>query len=370
MTESLGYSHEELLGKELWEIGLLKDEEASRAAFRELQAKGYIRYEHLPLETKEGQRREVEFVSNLYEEDARQVIQCNIRDITQRKRAEMIAKNETSRHAVELKKTVSERTAELRATIGELEAFSYSVSHDMRAPLRAMQGFSEILLQDYAARLDIEGIRYLKNIRVAALRMDALIQDVLNYGLVLRSEVKMEGVDLDKLVPHIIETYPPLHTGHAEIHIEGTLPTVLGHEASLAQCISNLLINAVKFVAPGTKARVKIWAEPQESAGAGQASRAESLSPRDARRKTVDCAIVRLWVEDNGIGIDPKDQERIFKMFERVSFDYEGTGIGLTIARKAMERIGGRIGVESALRQGSRFWLELRKVEGANGSVG
>jgi PAS domain S-box-containing protein len=125
MSELLGYSHEELLGKELWEIGLLKDEEASREAFRELRQNHYIRYEDLPLQTKAGRRHEVEFVSNLYKEDAQDVIQCNIRDITERKRAEdelRHAKDQLTNQAAELERVVVERTATLKETIGELQA--------------------------------------------------------------------------------------------------------------------------------------------------------------------------------------------------------------------------------------------------------
>ena len=121
MSELLGYPHEELLGKELWEIGLLKDECANRVAFRELQKKHFIRYENLPLKNKTGQRHDVEFVSNLYDEDGQDVIQCNIRDITERRRAEdalLTAKNEIARHALELERVVEERTGELRETIG------------------------------------------------------------------------------------------------------------------------------------------------------------------------------------------------------------------------------------------------------------
>jgi len=176
MTELLGYRHEELLGKELWEIGLLEDEEASQEAFRELQRERFIRYEDLPLQNQAGLRREVEFVSNLYDEDGLEVIQCNIRDITERKRAErelLAAKDIISRHASQLEALVNERTAELRETVGELEAFSYSVSHDMRAPLRAMQGYANILTKGYAGKcLDATATDYLQRISRAALRLD------------------------------------------------------------------------------------------------------------------------------------------------------------------------------------------------------
>src|SRR6185436_20285383 len=190
------------------------------------------------------------------------------------------------------------------------------------------------------AQLDAEGVKYLERIDAAAGRMDTLIQDVLTYTRVLQAEVKTEPVDLDALVRQVIGIYPQLQTAAAEIQIEGVLPKVLGGEASLAQCVSNLLTNAVKFVTAGTKPRIKI--------------RAETIG-----------ADIRLWVEDNGIGITSKDQARIFKMFERVdrASAYEGTGMGLTIVRKAVERMGGQMGVESELGQGSRFWIQFEKSE-------
>ena len=342
MTELLGYRHEELLGKELWEIGLLQDERASQAAFRELQTNHFIRYEDLPLQTKAGQSREVEFVSNLYDEDGLEVIQCNIRDITERKRAErelQAAKDVISRHASQLEALVNERTAELRETVGELEAFSYSVSHDMRAPLRAMQGYANMLTEGYAGkRLDARAGDYLHRISRAALRMDNLILDVLSYTKVLRAEAPMTRVNLGRLTCDLIEAQSPTARSGAEILIEGSLPPVLGNEALLTQCITNLLSNALKFVSPGTIPRVRIWAET---------ARGEA----------------RVWFEDNGIGIAPENHARIFRMFERIhpASEYEGTGIGLTIVRKAVERMGAQIGLQSDLGKGSKFWIQLAK---------
>jgi PAS domain S-box-containing protein len=338
IMELLGYAGDELIGKELWEIGLLKDETASRAAFRELRAKHFIRYEDLPLQTKAGHSHEVEFVSNLYDEDGQEVIQCNIRDITERKQAErelVGAKEVISRHAGELENRVNERTAALRETVRELEAFSYTVSHDMRAPLRAMQGYAEQIALDKS--LGDTAREYLHRISRAALRLDHLIEDVLSYTKVLRDEAPMGRVDLDRLAKDIIETQPARPTG-AEIQIEGTLPAVFGNEALLTQCISNLLGNGLKFVSPGTLPRVHIRAE---AAGAAW----------------------RIWFEDNGIGIAPENQARVFRMFERIhpASQYEGTGIGLTIVRKAVERMGAQLGFESELGKGSKFWILLAK---------
>jgi len=343
MTELLGYEHRELLGKELWEIGLLKDETASQAAFRELRRNRFIRYENLPLQNKKGEINEVEFVSNLYDEDGQEVIQCNIRDITERKQAErdlMAAKDTINRHALEQEALVNQRTSELRETVSELEAFSYSVSHDMRAPLRAMQGYAKVIMEGYAGKtLDATGADYLQRISRAALRLDHLIQDVLSYTKVLRSEAPMVRVDLDRLTSDIIETQPSAQRPGAEILIEGTLPPVFGNEALLTQCISNLLSNALKFVSPGTIPRVRIRAK-KTSAG------------------------VRVTFEDNGIGISRINHTRIFRMFERIhpASQYEGTGIGLTIVRKAVERMGAQVGLLSAIGKGSKFWILLRKA--------
>ena len=340
MSELLGYPHEELLGKELWEIGLLKDEEASRAAFQELKEKHFIRYEDLPLQTKAGQRRDVEFVSNIYKEDKRNVIQCNVRDITERKRVASAlrqAKDQLADQAANLEVLVVERTAKLQETVAELQAFSYSVSHDLRAPLRSMQGFAQILVDDYSSKLDERGVSHLQRIVRSSSRLDRLIQDVLSYSGVLHAKGLVQPVELDGLMRDLIATYP--NGQKAEFHIQGKLPTVLGNEAFLTQCFSNLLANASKFVAAGTIPRIEIEAENREP------------------------AMVRVWIKDNGIGIAPENHKRIFRMFERINLakEYDGTGIGLTIVRKAAERMGAEVGFESELGKGSRFWIQLKK---------
>jgi PAS domain S-box-containing protein len=298
MSELLGYPREELLGKELWEIGLLKDEAASRAAFHELQTNHFIRYEDLPLQTKAGKRHEVEFVSNLYDEDGREVIQCNIRDITRRKQTEEAlrhAKEMLADHAAQQELLVAERTAALRETIGELQAFSYSVSHDMRSPLRSMQGFAQFLLDEYSAKLDELGVNYLQQIMRSAVRLDRLIQDVLSYSSVLHAPDVMETVDLDRLIRDLIETYP--NGQKTEFQVQGRLPKVLGNEAFLTQCFSNLLSNAAKFVAPGTTPHIEVRAEDSVHAERDPPEETARPSPLLGPSSTV-----RIWIEDNGIG--------------------------------------------------------------------
>jgi PAS domain S-box-containing protein len=261
------------------------------------------------------------------------------RDITERVRAEAAlrdAQERLSRQAEELEKQVNERTASLRQTLGELEAFSYSISHDLRAPLRAMQSFSVILGDECGAQIGPAGKEYLARIKGAAERMDRLIHDVLNYSRVARGELPLTRVEIEKLLREILELYPNLRAPATEIELKGDSPAVLTNEAVLAQCISNLLGNAVKFVQSGVTPRITVWSAP---------------APEGKK--------VRLYFKDNGIGIDPALHEKIFGIFERLSTRYEGTGIGLAIVKKGMERMGGSVGVQSAVGQGSTFWLEL-----------
>jgi len=147
-------------------------------------------------------------------------------------------------------------------------------------------------------------------------------------------------VDMDRLIRDIIETFPNGQPIKPQVRIKGTLPPVIGNEALLGQCVSNLLSNGTKFVSPGTAPKMKISFEE------------------------IDGASIRLWFRDNGIGIPPENRERIFRLFERIhpAAEYEGTGIGLTIVRKAIERMDGQVGFESEPGKGTDFWIQLRKA--------
>ena len=236
-----------------------------------------------------------------------------------------------------LEERVKRRTAELEESNAALEAFGYSVSHDLRAPLRTMQGFARALLEDYGPLLDEDGRDYATRITTGAARMDQLIQDLLAYSRLSRSEIKAEPVSLESVLRMAErQLEPALQERHGTLAIHGPLPRVLGHETTLVQVIVNLLSNALKFTAPGTAPSVEVWSE------------------RRAGR-------VRLFVRDNGIGIEPQHQDRIFAVFERLhgTEAYPGTGIGLAIVKKGIERLRGRSGVDSAPGQGSTFWIEL-----------
>ena len=280
-------------------------------------------------------RRQLNHVARIYD-DALEASEQKAAALRKSESSLKEAESKLREHARELEKTVTQRTEKLRETVGELEAYSYSISHDLRAPLRAMQGYAKILVVEFANDLGEEAKLYLDRILAASERMDKLIQDVLSHSRVAREDVVLAPTDLNKLIGEIIQQYPNLSPPKVEIVVEGTLPRVLAAEAPLTQSISNLLNNAVKFVAKGTVPRVRIWGE-------------------------TDAAGVRIWFEDNGIGIAPEYQARIFGMFERIPSgnDYEGTGVGLAIVRKAVERMGGRVGVESALGKGSKFWILL-----------
>jgi PAS domain S-box-containing protein len=272
-----------------------------------------------------------------------------LRDVTERQKAEEVLRRSNE----ELEQLVRQRTAKLQELVGELEHFSYTITHDMRAPLRAMRAFAEMLKEDEQQRLGADQRNFVGRIVAGAERMDALIIDALNYSKAVRSELPLGPVDVERLLRGILDTYPEFQA--AEIAIAGKLPLVMGNEAALTQCFSNLIGNAVKFVQPGAMAKVKIWGEVL--AHGHYADRHDADGRHPGRQQP---GWVRLWVEDSGIGISKEMLPRVFHMFAHGSNPQAGTGIGLALARKVVERMGGRIGVETELGRGSRFWVELK----------
>ena len=208
----------------------------------------------------------------------------------------------------------------------------------MRAPLRAIRSYLGILEEEHGASLDEAGREHMRRITTAATRMDDLITDALIYAKAVQTELTLAPLAPGPVLRDIVESYPQFQAPHASVVIDDPFPLVLANAAGLTQCVSNLLSNAVKFVAPGVPLRVRLWAESRG-------------------------AMVRIWFEDNGIGIAADQGERVFVMFQRASKGYEGTGVGLALVRKVIEKMRGRVGFEPAARGGTRFWLELLSAE-------
>jgi PAS domain S-box-containing protein len=239
---------------------------------------------------------------------------------------------------VSLEEKVQERTARMREALRELETFTYSVAHDLRAPLRAMNQMSEILIDEFAPQLGADGREYARRIGQAAERMDHLTRDLLEYSRLARADVGIGPVDVGAVVEEVVSSLETdiRHAG-ARVRVELDHVVASGNRFLLTQALTNLLSNAIKFAKPDTAPDVRI------RSSVGEAGR------------------MRLWVEDDGIGIDPRHHTKLFRVFERLNphGPYKGTGIGLAIVRKSVERMNGTIGVESDLGKGCRFFIEL-----------
>ncbi|MDZ8026458.1 MAG: ATP-binding protein [Nostoc sp. DedQUE11] len=280
--------------------------------------------------------------------DGQQVLDGLIEDITFRKQAEI----EIQQLNLTLEERVRERTAELEVANRDLtqtnqllavanqdlEAFTYSISHDLREPLRAIQAFGSILLENQDKQSDLENQQnYLQRIIASTQQADKLVQDLLEYSRLSRTEVPLRAVNLSLLMTQILRQLElELTQLQTRVQIEEPLAEVTANPTILIQVITNLLTNAIKFVAPGVQPQLRIWTEKRNG-------------------------LVRLWVQDNGIGIEETYQERIFNVFERLhsSEVYPGSGIGLAIVRKGVKCMNGQVGVESQPGEGSRFWLDL-----------
>jgi len=320
MTELLGYSRDEFLGKELWEIGFFYDKEASQDAFREVQANGYIRFEDLPLQTKEGKVQEVEFVSNVYEEDGRQVIQCNIRDITERIRVE-------EEHKLLLE---SAQAARVEADVANdiKDEFLALLSHELRTPLTSILGWSQMLtdvnLDDEASKRAIEII--VRNARAQR----QLIDDLLDISRIITGKLRLEvrPTELAPIIESVVDTLRPTADArdiHLQIAFDPRKCPISGDPDRLQQIIWNLITNAIKFTPKG--GRVQVWFERIESH-------------------------VEITIKDTGQGIDPEFLPHVFDRFRQSDSSstrrHAGLGLGLSIVRQLVELHGGTVTAESA----------------------
>jgi PAS domain S-box-containing protein len=320
MTELLGYSRNEFLGKELWEIGLFSDKEASQQAFRELQEKGYLRYENLPLQSTEGKIRQVEFVSNVYEEDSHQVIQCNIRDITDRKRAE-----EERRLLLE---SAQAARAEADTANTVKDEFLATVSHELRTPLTSILGWSKLVA---SGNLDEQGSkRAIETIVRNARAQRQLIDDLLDISRIITGKLRldMRPVELAPMIEAVIDGVRPAADARnidLQTALDPLISPVSGDPDRIQQIIWNLLSNAIKFTPEGGRVAVRL----------------ERIHNH-----------IEITISDTGQGIDLELLLHVFDRFRQadssITRRHGGLGLGLSIVRQLVEMHGGTVTAESS----------------------
>ena len=265
------------------------------------------------------------------------------------------AQAELGTHAGQLERLVSDRTAELRASHEHLEAFVYSIAHDLRAPLRSMEGFSALLLEEVGSQLSPASQEYAWRINRSAQAMDALLRDLLDFSRLTQQQICLVPVNLGVVLRNVVSRLETqIQEANASLELPGPFPFVLGHEATLSQVLLNLLTNALKFRNPNAPAVVRAWAEEYGDVASPHWAPGEARGTR-----------VRMCVEDRGIGIAPEHQQQIFKLFTRLNGEkYPGTGVGLAIVQKGVQRMGGTVGIKSTEGEGVRIWFDLRKASG------
>jgi PAS domain S-box-containing protein len=456
LVNMLGFSHAEMVGKTVGEVSPFKDIESNKIMLGRLQKDGYVRYEDLPLETRDGHHIAVEFVSNVYQAGEHQVIQCNVRDITKRKELETVllrlaalvessadaiigkdlngmvtswnrgaemlfgytademvgtfivrlippdrldeeigiletikrgetvehletvrrakdgrlipvivtaspikepsgkvtgaskvvhditerktAELEISRLNSDLERRVIERTAQLQIANEELEAFSYSVSHDLRAPLRHIVGFVKMLEQDTGPSLSEKSLRYLTIVSNSARRMGILIDDLLAFSRVGRAELRKTDFDLNELVGEVVAFLEEETKDRKIVWQINSLPWVWADRALLHMALVNLISNAVKFTRGRAEAEIEIGGVPCEDS-------------------------TEIFIRDNGAGFDPKYTDKLFGVFQRLhkTTEFEGTGIGLANVQRIIHRHGGCIRAEGIVNGGATFSFSIPK---------
>jgi PAS domain S-box-containing protein len=325
-----GYTKEVMLGMTVFDVnGLPEDEVKEALNDASNRRRGYFVFPH---RLADGSTRTVEIYSGPVQTEEGARILSIIHDVT----ARVAAEEEIRRLNTELEQRIGERTAQLSAANRELEAFSFTVSHDLKAPLRAIDGFSRILEKDYGPVLDDEGRRVLGVVRANAARMAHLIDDLLAFSRLGRTEVRRSRVDLGAVVNSALEDLHPELEGRTVDLVVGDLPTVWGDRLLLRQVFLNLLANALKFTSGREVARVVMgWRR-----GNGG---------------------VEVFIQDNGVGFDPEYGHKLFGVFQRLHHadEFPGTGVGLANVRRIVERHGGQVWAEGEPEKGATFHITL-----------
>ncbi len=329
----LGYSPEELKNTPVAELADKEERPALEQRLREACEGSHLKRFEARYRHKNGSPRWLACVTAPF--PAENLVYIFARDITARKQAEAQVSH--------LDRALEQQVAALTTANRELEAFNYSIAHDLRTPLRSMSGFARALLEDESANLSSLGLEYARRIAQSAKYMDTLLLDLLAYSRLTRTEMSLTAIALDEPVAELLVMLDKeIRDRDATVEVASPLGEVQAHLPTLKQIVSNLISNGLKFTAADRKPNLRIFTSRQGD-------------------------FVRLWVEDNGIGIASEHQQKVFGLFQRLHDTqiYPGTGIGLALVRKGAERMGGRAGVESELGRGSRFWVDLpaRKSE-------
>jgi PAS domain S-box-containing protein len=327
-----GYSRGELIGNDFSDY--FTEPEKARMGYQQVFREGSVRDYALEIQHREGHLTPVLYNASVYRDEAGQVVGvfAAARDITERKRAE----EEIRKLNAELEQRVRDRTAQLEAANKELEAFSYSVSHDLRAPLRSIDGFSQALLEDYIDELDDEGKRFLSIIRGNTQKMGQLIDDLLVFSRLGRQEIRVSDIDMGKLAKAVSEELKLAVTERKLKFTINALNPAQGDQAMIRQVLINLLSNAIKFTRPKKSATIDV--------GGGREGN-ENI----------------YYVKDNGVGFDMQYVNKLFGVFQRVhsTEEFEGTGVGLAIVQRIIHRHGGRVWAEGKVGEGATFYFSL-----------